>query len=53
MLGLNSKPIRWVDRVLNCRPKAEHPDVHRPRPECFWPIDVLELATQLISAETK
>ncbi|MDD3470634.1 MAG: ADP-ribosylglycohydrolase family protein [Thermoguttaceae bacterium] len=51
--GLDAIPRQWVDRILHCRPKAGHPGVHRPRPECLWPADVLELAAQLISAETK
>ena len=51
--GLDAIPAQWVDRVLNCRPKAGHPGVNRPRPECFWPVDALELAAQLISTETK
>jgi ADP-ribosylglycohydrolase len=45
--GLDAIPAQWVDRVLNCRPKAGHPGVHRPRPECFWPVDALELADRL------
>ncbi len=51
--GLGAVPVRWVDQVLNCRPKAGTPGVHRPRPECFWPTDALELAAQLISAEAQ
>ncbi|AKH19903.1 ADP-ribosylglycohydrolase family protein [Sedimenticola thiotaurini] len=51
--GLDAIPAQWVDQVLNCRPKAGHPGVHRPRPECFWPVDALELATQLISTGTQ
>ena len=51
--GLDAIPAQWVDRVLNCRPKTGHPGVNRPRPECFWPVDALELAAQLISTETK
>ena len=46
--GLDAMPAQWVDRVLNCRPKAGHPGVHRPRPECFWPVDALELARLLL-----
>jgi ADP-ribosyl-[dinitrogen reductase] hydrolase len=51
--GLDAVPVRWVDQVLNCRPKAGNPGVHRPRPECFWPTDALELAAQLISTEAQ
>jgi ADP-ribosylglycohydrolase len=46
--GLDAIPAQWVDRVLNCRPKTGHPGVNRPRPECFWPVDALELADRLI-----
>lgn len=46
--GLDAIPAQWVDRVLNCRPKAGHPGVNRPRPESFWPADALELAAGLI-----
>jgi ADP-ribosylglycohydrolase len=49
--GLDAIPAQWVDRVLNCRPRAGHPGVHRPRPECFWPVDALELAECLISPD--
>lgn len=46
--GLGAIPAQWVGRVLSCRPKAGHPGVHRPRSECFWPVDALELADRLI-----
>jgi ADP-ribosyl-[dinitrogen reductase] hydrolase len=46
--GLDAIPAQWVERVLNCRPKAGHPGVNRPRSECFWPVDALELSDCLI-----
>ena len=46
--GLDAMPAQWVDTVLNCRPKAGHPGVYRPRPECFWPVDALELSRLLL-----
>lgn len=49
--GIDAIPAQWVNRVLNCRPKAGHPGVHRPRPECFWPVDALELSEQLLSCD--
>ena len=53
MLGLNERHTRpMVERVLNCHPKAGHPGVHRPRPECFLPVDALQVVEQLISNET-
>lgn len=46
--GREAIPTQWADRVLNCRPKAGDPGVHRPRPERFWPVDALELAEHLL-----
>ena len=46
--GLDAIPAQWADRVLNCRPQAGQPGVSRPRPECFWPVDALELAGRLV-----
>jgi len=46
--GLDDFPLQWVTSILNCRPKIGIPGVARPRPECFWPIDALELAEKLV-----
>ena len=46
--GREAVPERWVDRLLNCRPKEGSPNVYRPRPECYWPVDALELAECLV-----
>lgn len=46
--GLDAIPAQWVERVLNCRPEAGAPNVKNPRPECFWPVNALELAKQLL-----
>ena len=46
--GREAVPKRWVDQLLNCRPKEGDPNVRRPRPECYWPVDALELAEHLI-----
>jgi len=46
--GRAAIPRQWTDCVLNCRPQAGQPRVFRPRPECFWPVDALELAGRLI-----
>ncbi|MDO9693801.1 MAG: ADP-ribosylglycohydrolase family protein [Candidatus Latescibacteria bacterium] len=48
--GGDSVPSRWVDTILSCRPAAGDPHVHRPRPECFWPVDALELAERLVTS---
>ncbi len=47
--GIEAVPARWVERIQSCRPRSGDPGVHRPRPECFWPADALELAGTLIS----
>jgi len=46
--GRESIPQRWVDCLLACKPKAGSARVKRPRPQCYWPVDVLELASQLL-----
>ena len=46
--GREAIPAQWLDCLLCCRPAADNPQVHHPRPECFWPIDALELAEKLI-----
>ena len=46
--GRNAIPAQWTECILNCRPAAGQPHVRRPRPECFWPVDALELAERLL-----
>lgn len=46
--GREAIPAQWLDCLQNCRPEAGHPQVRHPRPECFWPVDVLELAEGLV-----
>jgi ADP-ribosylglycohydrolase len=48
--GIEMIPAQWTGRVLHCRPKEGDPRVLRPRPECYWPVDALELADALIGA---
>ena len=50
--GREAIPIQWTDAVLNCRPSEGKPDVFKPRPEVFWPVDALELAERLISSHS-
>ena len=50
--GLESIPERWQETLRNCRPEAGKPGVYQPRPECFWPVDALELAEKLVSTHT-
>ena len=47
--GREAVPNRWIETIQNCRPRAGTPGVRKPRPEVFWPADVLELAEQLVS----
>ncbi len=46
--GRDAIPVQWLDCLQNCRPEAGNPRVRHPRPECFWPVDVLELAEGLV-----
>ncbi len=46
--GRNAVPGQWIESLLKCRPAAGQPNVRRPRPECFWPVDALVLAERLI-----
>ena len=46
--GRNAIPTQWVESLLRCRPAAGQPNVRHPRPECFWPVDALELADRLL-----
>ena len=47
--GREAIPDRWIETIRGCRPQAGAPGVYKPRPECFWPADALELAEQLIA----
>ncbi len=47
--GREAIPERWIETILGCRPEKGRAGVHKPRPECFWPVDALELAEQLIA----
>ena len=46
--GRSAIPGQWVDAVLSCRPEAGLPAVLQPRPECFWPVDALDLVSGLL-----
>jgi ADP-ribosyl-[dinitrogen reductase] hydrolase len=46
--GRDAIPAQWMNRVLTCRPMAGLPGVHKPRPECFWPVDAMVLAERLL-----
>ena len=42
--GRDAIPAQWQDKLLNCRPEAGNRRVRHPRPECFWPVDALQVA---------
>lgn len=44
--GREAVPQTWIDALLACRP-VNGSNTRNPRPEVFWPVDVLTLATQL------
>ena len=46
--GREAVPQSWVDALLECRPSPDNPRSNHPRPEIFWPVDVLTLATNLL-----
>ncbi len=48
--GRDAIPAQWTECLMNCRPAAGQAHVRRPRPECFWPVDAMELAERLISS---
>ena len=47
--GREEIPQQWLTCLQNCRPEAGQPHVYQPRPECFWPVDALELAARLVA----
>jgi ADP-ribosyl-[dinitrogen reductase] hydrolase len=46
--GAKAIPDQWRQALLSCRPAPGRPNVRRPRPECFWPVDALTLAERLV-----
>lgn len=47
--GRDAIPEQWTDCLLHCRPVAGQAHVTRPLLGCFWPVDALDLAKQLIN----
>ena len=47
--GRDAIPAQWTECLLNCRPVVGQAHVTCSRPECFWPVDALELAKELIT----
>jgi ADP-ribosyl-[dinitrogen reductase] hydrolase len=48
--GLEAVPAQWLDSILGCRPQKGLKNVRQPRPQEYWPVDVLTLATTLLGA---
>jgi ADP-ribosylglycohydrolase len=46
--GKEAIPAQWLGSLQECRPQSGNPRVFHPRPDCFWPADVLELAEMLV-----
>lgn len=51
--GREAIPTQWLDCLQNCRPEADNPRVRHPRPKCFWPVDALGLAAELVNRSNK
>lgn len=51
--GISAVPPQWINALADCRPEEGNRRVKRPRPECFWPVDALNLAEQLVLAGRK
>jgi len=47
--GREAIPSEWRRLVLSCRPSATAGAAH-PRPWCFWPVDLTNLAERLLLA---
>jgi len=47
--GIDELPEQWSTCLKKCRPEAGNRRVKHARPRCFWPIDVLELAAELVT----
>lgn len=45
--GEQAIPTQWRQGILSCRPEQGRENVHRPRPEVYWPVDAVELAERL------
>ena len=52
LYGRSAVPERWQEAVLSCRPERSNPHCRHPRPREYWPIDLLDLARQLLQPPT-
>ena len=48
--GRGEIPRQWADQLSCCRPIVDLPEVKRPRPAVYWPVDALSLAENLLLA---
>jgi len=46
--GRDCIPQQWRRQIESCRPISGLPGVKRPRPALYWPVDVLNLAENLL-----
>jgi ADP-ribosylglycohydrolase len=46
--GLEAIPEQWIEAIINCRPTKDCLRTSHPRPEFYWPVDVLDLAERLL-----
>jgi ADP-ribosyl-[dinitrogen reductase] hydrolase len=47
--GRTHIPAQWRQMVLSCRPAPTYSVARQPRPALFWPVDVEQLAEQLLA----
>ena len=47
--GIDAIPQQWQSSILACRAVQGNPNIQRPRPERYWPVDVLDLAQKLLT----
>jgi len=50
VFGVELVPEQWAHSILNCRPRHGFLQVRRPRPERYWPVDLLSIAEDLLAA---
>jgi ADP-ribosyl-[dinitrogen reductase] hydrolase len=50
--GRRALPVRWLMPILTCRPDPGLP-VRRPRPEEYWPDDLLDLTEALLLSRAR
>jgi ADP-ribosylglycohydrolase/fructose-1,6-bisphosphatase/inositol monophosphatase family enzyme len=50
--GRAAFPPRWAMKVLTCRPDVGLPN-HHPRPEEYWPDDLIDLAEALLLSQPR